>query len=107
MDVEAVRKVEEELLAWGIVERRPHAVLTRRFRAAIARAANELAQEEQRPGERPPTASDPISTAVDRAFTHFPLPAGSRIGPEHRIFALGLEIASLPPAALALILRKD
>lgn len=102
-----MRQAEQDLLSWGVLERRPHAVLTRRFRAAIARAASELAQEELRTGERSASVADPISVAVDRAFMHFPLPAGSRVRAEHRLFALGLEIASLPPAALELILRKD
>jgi hypothetical protein len=89
--------VEQDLLSWGILERGREGGLspTRRFRAAMARAAM-LLQEEEKAGARP--SGHPVLNAVTTALGSYPLPAGAAVERAHIAFVTTIEVESLPPA---------
>lgn len=97
MDEARLGEVEHDLLSWNILERTSAGELspTRRFRAAMARAAMVL-QQEEKGGARP--GGHPILNTVTAALSDYPLPAGAVVEREHVAFVTTIEVASLPPA---------
>lgn len=100
MDVDAIRAIEADLVAWGLLERDEALRPTRRFRGALARAAMEL-QEAEKAGRAPP--GNPVENVVASALRDFPLPEGAVAGDRHRAFLVAVQVASLPEAARGLL----
>lgn len=94
MDEAALRAAEDELVAWGLLERSPTGpAWTRRFRGAVMRAAAGLAEVEKA-GPRPEGA--PLATAVRVALQTTELPAGAAPHALHEQLLVGVELAALP-----------
>lgn len=92
MDEAALRAVEEDLLAWGVLERSGQGLAwTRRFRGAVMRQAAQLAEEEKA-GRRP--EGHPLATAVRGALEASELPAPASRAHEQLLVAV--ELAALP-----------
>jgi hypothetical protein len=100
MDVPTIQAAEDELVAWGILERTPALAPTRRFRGALLRAAATL-QAEERAGARRP--GHPMEVTVGVALDEFPLPQGALLRREHRLLLVGLQIAGMPDEIRALL----
>jgi len=100
MDAERIERVADELVAWGVLERAPALAPTRRFRAALARAAASL-QAREAAGE--PIVGSAIQNVVEVALAAFPLPEGARPSPEHRKLLMAIELASLPEGVRSLV----
>lgn len=101
MDEAALAKAEEDLVAWGLLERSEAGLSwSRRFRAAVMREAARLAEEE-RAGRRP--AGAPLATAVEGALRALPLPEGAAAGSTHAKLLYAVELAALPDAVRAIV----
>lgn len=100
MDETLVRAAQDDLRDWGIVEEGPPLQPTRRFRAAMMRAAASLQAEEKEGKKR---AGHPIEVTVIEALRQHPLPPGAQLRREHELFVVALQLASLPDAVLALL----
>jgi hypothetical protein len=94
------RTIEDDLVEWGLAEREGGVEMSPRFRAALARAAKKLGEEE-RAGRAP--EGSPLEGAVREALRGFPLPAGAEPGRDHVAFLVALEVAALPPEVRRLI----
>lgn len=95
MEETALLQAQEDLLSWGVLEASPVLAPTRRFRAALARAAAELRVLEQA-GTLPP--GHPMERAVALALETYPLPPDAQVQREHRMLVVAVELASLPEA---------
>lgn len=97
MDDAALRAAEDELVAWGLLERGPAGLAwSRRFRGAVMRAAAGLAEVE-RAGKRP--EGGPLANAVRLALQTAELPAGARPAAAHERLLVAVELAALPEGA--------
>lgn len=104
MTAERIALLEADLIAWGLVERNSEGLsLTRRLRAAVARAAERLQEREKR-GEA--SRGDPLEEAVREALAEFPLPSGARLDRGHLTFLVAVELASLPDEVRVLLGRR-
>lgn len=93
--------VQQELLAWGLIEPGEGGLAwTRRFRGAVMREAARLAEEE-RAGRKPEGA--PLQTAVTGALAALPLPEGASPDLQHARFLYAVELASLPDGVRQLL----
>lgn len=92
MDVASLAQVQADLVAWGLLEAARPDQLSRRGRAAMARAAAFLREEEvqgrARPGHPLLLTSEIVITGV--------LPDGAKATVEHHRFLAAVELASLP-----------
>lgn len=103
MDEGALRAAEEELLAWGLLERGPQGLgWTRRFRGAVMRAAAGLAEVE-RSGQRPEGA--PLANVVRLALQTAELPPGAAPSRAHEQLLVAIELAALPESMRDLLGR--
>lgn len=84
-------RVHADLVAWGAVEPGPQAVLTKRARAAIIRAATELRAEEEKGQARP---GNPMLLVAALALSQFGPPGA--VTSQHEKFLAAIELASLP-----------
>lgn len=94
MDEAALRVAEEDLVAWGLLERGAQGLhWTKRFRGAVMRTAAGLAEVE-RSGRRP--EGPPLATAVQLALQTAELPAGAAPTRAHEQLLVAVELAALP-----------
>ena len=93
-----VQRLHQDLVEWGVLEPGIPVRFTRRFQAALARAAAHL-QAAERNGQK--TDGDALSTQVEAALTDFLEKEGKRCGPGHVRFARAVHLLGLPPAARA------
>lgn len=99
MDGAALDAVQEDLVAWGLLEAGPQGpAWTRRFRAAVMREASRLAEEE-RAGRKPP--GHPLENAVAGALRGADLPPGAAPTRAHERYLAAVELAALPEAVKA------
>ncbi|HVL47080.1 MAG TPA: hypothetical protein VM889_00815 [Candidatus Thermoplasmatota archaeon] len=86
--------LEDELVAWGALERAGDGYAwTRRFRGFVMREAARLAGEE-RAGRAP--AGGALANAVVGALEAFPHPDGAAYGELHARRLVEIELAALP-----------
>jgi hypothetical protein len=90
MDAASVESTQADLVAWGVLEA-PGGPLTRRARAALARAASTLREEELAGQARP---GHPLVLAAALALDGL-APAGAATARHHQVLA-AVELASLP-----------
>lgn len=97
MEEATIDAASEELIAWGVLERAEAGLaLTRRFRAAFARAAMQLQPDEAaNPVVR---GAEALRRAAALALVTFPRPAGGVLRAEHATLIAAIELASLPDA---------
>ncbi|HLE48251.1 MAG TPA: hypothetical protein VI818_08140 [Candidatus Thermoplasmatota archaeon] len=93
-------RLHADLTEWGVLENGKPARFTRRFQAALARAAAEL-QAAEAAGEG--TGGPPVGNQVETALAAFLRGEGKRAGPEHRAFVRALHVMSLPGAVRKLL----
>jgi hypothetical protein len=99
MDGAALDAVQEQLVAWGLLEPGPQGLAwSRRFRAAVMREAARLAEEE-RAGRKPP--GHPLENAVAGALRGAELPPGAAHSKVHERYLVAVELAALPEAVKA------
>jgi hypothetical protein len=94
MDEAALDAAQEELVAWGLLERGPQGLAwSRRFRGAVMREAARLAEEER--AQRKPEGH-PLANAVRGALRQLELPAGAAATSTHEQLLFAVELAGLP-----------
>lgn len=97
MDEAALAKAEEDLVAWGLLERSEAGLSwSRRFRAAVMREAARLAEEE-RAGRRAEGA--PLVVAARLALAALQPDATET----HARLLVAVELAALPEAVRAIV----
>ncbi|MGQ0534716.1 MAG: hypothetical protein ACT4PT_01440 [Methanobacteriota archaeon] len=95
MDDAELSGAEEDLVAWGLLERGPDGTgWTRRFRGAVMREAGRLSEAE-RSGAGVP-GGPPLAVAIDGALASFPLPPGASLTAAHRRLLFAVELVRLP-----------
>lgn len=97
MDDARLARVQEDLVAWGVLAENGSEV-TPRFRAALARAAATLQRSE---AAGVPTPGDPVRNAVRLALRD--LRPGDGVLAAHVTFVAAIELASYPPEVRALL----
>ena len=100
MDAAHLHGIERDLVAWGVLEDEGAVQATRRFRAAMMRAAAALQANEKSPGQ---PSGHPVENVVRLALSDWTLPAGAILTSTHVAFVVALEIESLPPAVRELL----
>ena len=94
MDEAALQAAEQELIAWGLLEKGPQGLAwSRRFRGAVMREAGKLAEEE-RAGRKP--EGSPLANTVRGALASSELPPGATATRLHEQLLVAVELAALP-----------
>ncbi len=92
MDESNLPRVQADLVAWGLLDDGPPVQLSRRGRAALARAAAFLREEEVAGRARP---GHPLLLTAEIAVAAA-VPEGRIATPEHHRYLAAVELASLP-----------
>lgn len=97
-DPAALQRVQDDLVAWGVLEGEGPPALTSRARAALARAA--IALREQEVAGQAPTGH-PVVLAAQLALRDLAPPHAVMAG--HARYVAAVELASLPDAVRRLL----
>ncbi len=92
VDELSLAQTQADLVAWGLLDYGPPVALTRRGRAALARAAAFLREEELAGRAR---TGHPLVLAAEIAVAAA-VPDGVVASPEHHRYLAAVELASLP-----------